>query len=299
MVAAVRSVDVRIVRLPAFSPVPERLPSGVYRTPKPHGVNPVEGSMTITQAQLASLIQSSGALSAFASAGDIAYDHPGVAAAGVGLIEGLTGEAATVATNTPGILAGTTASFLFKLDRARGVLNIHHRSRGYTDGDLADVGAAAIQPIALEQLARAGIRPQAGATIKVQALERKRVGSPTDVRRLAYKVFVDLRLSGLSVEGPRAVLSYFVDGSLHKIMVTWPEIHSDPDLLGGPLTPASAAAAAFALLSGHPLGSISTPLTVAPGMVVDGVRLRRALFLSGRLHNPDGDDRRGELIVPL
>jgi hypothetical protein len=273
--------------------------SGVYRTPKPHGSNPVVAPMTTTVAQLSSLISSSGALVPFAGANQVSYAHAGIAAADVGLIQTLTGEAATVTASSATALVGTTPSFAFDLHRARGVLDLHHRSRGYTDGNPTDIGAAAVRSIALQHLAALGITPESGAVVEVKPLERIRVGNPDDVRRLAYKVYAHLALHGLPVDGPSAVLSYYLDGSLHKVVVAWPPIRTDAAVLSPPITAQSAANAAFARLTGHPLGSIGTALSVAPGLIIDGDVLRRALFVRGRLANPGGDDRRGELIVPL
>ncbi|TMQ22855.1 MAG: hypothetical protein E6J90_11820 [Deltaproteobacteria bacterium] len=273
--------------------------AGVYRTPKPHGANPVAAPMTTTQAQLASQIMSTGALQAFAGLAQASYTHPGITGAGTGLIETLTGEHATVAESSPVVLAGTTASYRFAVHRARGVLELHHRSRGYLAGNPADIGTASVKAIALGHLAALGITPEAGATVEVRPLERSRVGDPGDVHRLAYKVYAHLTVHGVPVDGPSAILSYYVDGSLHKVVVAWPAIHTDAGVLGAPLTVTAAATAAFSKLTGHPLGSIGTPLTLTPGLVVDGDVLRRALFVRGRLANPGGDDRRGELIVPL
>ena len=273
--------------------------SGVYRTPKPQGASPVEAPMTITTAQLAAQITTSGALSAFAEANQINYSHAGIATAGAGAIAAITGETATITANTASQLIGTTPSYTFDLDRSRGVLSIHHRTRGFTDDNPADVGATAIMAIALEDLAVLGLTPQTGAAVDVKPLQRTRVGHPNDVRKLAYKVFVRLDLHGLGVDGPNAIFSYYLDGTLHKVVVAWPAIRTDPAVLSSPVTAPSAATAAIAKLTGHPLGSITTPLTIAPGLIVHGDVLRRALFVSGWLANPRGDDRRGELIIPL
>jgi hypothetical protein len=276
-----------------------RRKSGVYRTPRPQGGSPVVAPMSITGPQLAAQLDSSGVLSAFGVTAQIDYSHPGIASAGVPAIAALTEQAVTVTTNTSLLLAGTTPSYEFRLDRERGVLSLNHRTRNFTDGNPTDVGAAAITGIAVQDLALFGLQPSTGTLLDVRALERTRIGDPDDVHKLAYKVHVRLAPKGLPVAGPAAVFSYYLDGTLHKVVIGWPAIDTNPAQITGPLTGSSVAAAAMAKLTGHPLGSITTARTLAAGLVVYGATLRRALFVSGKLANPGGDPRRGELIVPL
>jgi hypothetical protein len=119
-------------------------------------------------------------------------------------------------------------------------------------------------------------------------------------RKLAYKAFVEFTFRGRRVEGPKAVLSYYLDGTLHKAALSRPTL-SPGAHVGGPVDLEFVVGRVEAELAGHALESQVPALEVREEYLIADGRLSPTLVFRGKLYSgmDDGSYRWGELVVPL
>lgn len=257
----------------------------------------VEGPMTIDSAGVGQLLAVGGVGPKLQAQAQLDYTSPAIVEQPGAKIEALTGEPILDAGLVDGDLVGVTPSYRFRVSTSGDQFLIRHRSRRFSDVPAsAVVPESAILQQATADLALLGVNLGAGQSLSVDRLMRAASTNPQQPEAVAYKVFVKLELNGRPVSGPKLVLSYYLDGELHKLSAHWPEIHSGP-----PAPPSSAAiqSQVFAALSTHPLGAESNPLTADAYLVVVGGQLRHVVAIEGLLDNGLGDGRYGELAVLL
>ena len=133
--------------------------------------------------------------------------------------------------------------------------------------------------------------------IKVSELRAIDSESPTAERRLAYKIFVESTLDGVRVEGPRAVLSYYLDGTLHKVRISRPELVQGT-YTQSPILLDVAEQKLQEVLSNHPLGKYPLEeISLRRNLIVENGILTPAVIAKGLLRSEIGSGRWGEAIV--
>ncbi len=236
----------------------------------------------------------------------LAYACPSITDQAELKVEAVTGEVVASSELIDGDVVGATASFDFRVSSSRDRLYIVDRAGPPGEPASAVVPEAVIEQQAVEDLAALQIPLGAGQALTVDQLMRAPSDDPSQAEPVAYKVFVELELEGHPVIGPRAVLSYGLDGALQKISARWPAVTgSDPAIL----VPWSGVEdAVYTALLTHPLGAETHALTARARLVVADGLVRQAVAVSGLLSAgpggvpPSMDDdtgRLGELMIPL
>lgn len=257
----------------------------------------VEGPVTITQPQLGQLFAAGAVGAKLQTQKTAGYVGESVTDSAAAKIATLTGESIQTQGQSGGEVRGTTDNYRFLVAPGRDQLLIQHASKLFSDVPAAQqVGETQILAAAQADLNAIGLSLGEGQTLKVDRLMRASSDDPDNPELAAYKVFVGLEIDGRPVEGPRAVLSYFTDGELHKVSASWPAI----DSAGGPGPLPSAGAilsAVYSKLAAHPLGAETNPIEADAGLTVDGGTLRHVVQVRGLLDNGDGQGRLGQLDV--
>lgn len=269
----------------------------------PAGPNPVEdegqdagveGPLTITPAGVSQLLASGGVELQLQQQALLGHVGPSITSQPEPKIEAVTGEPIIVSGMVEGELVGATASFEFRASPERDHLYIVNRSKHF-----GDVPAPAIVPAqVIEQQAQAdllalGISLDPAQTLVVDEMMRAPSSDPTQAEPVAYKVFVDLELGGHRVAGPRVILSYYLDGELHKVSARWPEVVGSAPSSLSPWS--NVEALVYGALATHPLGAETHPLSAEARLtIVDGF-LRQEVVIRGLLSaGPGGGPIFGE-----
>lgn len=157
-----------------------------------------------------------------------------------------------------------------------------------------------VQAKALQILHQMNIVDVDEESLEVRSLmvqENSEFGELHAPREIAYKIFVGRKIEGVKVLGSRIVLSFFLDGSLHKIHAHWPAfenknaIHVTKEMIQAKVNEA---------LGASPLQA-SKDLEVDAGFTIEDGKLRPAVVVSGTLENGivPGEGRQGVLEVRI
>ena len=278
-------------------PEPDPSPGGVQIEVTPDAG--VEGPLTINAGGVAELLAQGSVGADLEAQMQAAYVGPSVANQGKAKVEAVTGEPIEQLSQVDGEFVGQTASYSFRIAEGAEQLYIHHRWRVFSDvPPHAAVSEGVIAQQAGQDLALLGIPLPAKQQLRVDRLMRASSKAPGQPEAVAYKVFVGLELAGTPVVGPRLVLSYYLDGTLHKVAGHWPQI----DAAAGPPAPPPMPLVrdlVFSALKTHPLGAETHPRRAAAELSVVAGQLRHSVRVSGLLDNGMGGGRIGELEVLL
>lgn len=259
----------------------------------------VEGQVTITKPQLAELFSQAGVGSSLQQQSSAGYVGDAITDDAAAKIAQITGEPIESSQPSGAQTFGSTTSYRFRVDPTQNELSIRHKSKLFSDVPAsAVVGEAQILTQAQADLAILDVALGEGQSLEVSELMRASSTDPDHPNLAAYKVFVDLEIDGHPVLGPRLVLSYFLDGELHKVSATWPEI----DSASGPAplpSPGAILTAVYGKLAAHPLGAETNPLEAGAALTVDGGELHHVVLVQGLLDNGEGtgQGRMGQLDV--
>ncbi|MBK8255280.1 MAG: hypothetical protein IPK82_21795 [Polyangiaceae bacterium] len=273
-------------------------PSGAYRPRQVDVDNPVETPITVSIPKLTAALAEKRVLETLNAPNGEQYSHPGVAAMTVNTVESFMGEETRTRTkDEKGVLVGTTDNYEYRLDNALQTLEVRsHEQLFDSHPEDPNVTLETIRSTALRDLETLGVSNTPGLNLRVTHLMRRTYGENVN-EKVAYKVIVSLSVGGIEVEGPRAVLSYFMDGSLHKASLRWPTMS-----FSGHVTQLDSNKVLSRIhdeIKTHPLSGIQGPLSAVPTLVVDNGTLRQAVIVRGRLHGATGDSFISELIVAL
>lgn len=273
-------------------------PSGAYRPRQVDVENPVETPITVSIPKLSAALAEKRVLETLNAPNGEQYAHPGVAAMTVGTVESLMGEETRTRTkDEKGVLVGTTDNFEYRLDNALQTLEVRSHEQVFdSHPEDPNVTLDTIKSTALRDLETLGVPQTPGLNLRVTHLMRRTYGENVN-EKVAYKVMVSLSVAGIEVEGPRAVLSYFMDGSLHKASMRWPTMSFSGHV--SQLDSDKVLKRIHDEIQTHPLSGIQGPLTAVPTLVVDSGVLRQAVIVRGRLQGATGDSFISELIVAL
>ncbi|NVB42773.1 hypothetical protein G6O69_33435 [Pseudenhygromyxa sp. WMMC2535] len=257
----------------------------------------VEGPLTIDEQGVGSLLSAGGVGSDLLEQAEVSYTGAAITAKPAIKIEALTGEEIVDAESIDGEILGSTKNYSFRVDQSRNQMHVRHSWRAFDDVVAGtEVDEATILQTASADLQALGVSLGAGQVLSVDKLMRASSTNPQQPEVVAYKVFVNLELDGHPVLGPKLVLSYYLDGQLHKLSARWPAVNSGPPSLP---TAAAIQSQVFTALAAHPLGAETNPLSASAQLGVVSGQLRHVIMISGLLDNGEGSGRQGELDVIL
>ena len=243
--------------------------------------------LAVGPAQVEAMLQWSDIVTHLADLAELDYAHPGILDVAPRAVD----EILAAEDDDP-------ASFAVAFGES--TVDVVHKYRDFSDVDRGDeVSAVEIEAKARRQLACLGLDRFDLPEVRVRQLMRASSDEPNQPEALAFKVFADLMIDGVRVEGPRVSLSYYLDGGLHKLRVRWPEMTMDQNSTGQPWTLARLAPRVHRELAGHPLARVSGALDLSAGFSVREGRIVRMVSIRGMLEG-GGDSRRwGVLNVGL
>lgn len=134
---------------------------------------------------------------------------------------------------------------------------------------------------AMRDLERLGIGESVELDVRGDYLMVKDEDLPGTETPLLYVVKVRRLLNGIEVQGPRATLSYFLDGELRSAKVRWPSV--DPSTLGPAPAAAQVVQTALKKLGQSGIAAGKTKPTIHHKYVVTDGGLKRLLVLTGRI----------------
>ncbi len=192
----------------------------------------------------------------------------------------------------------TSRTYHISIDRVKSKINIRNRSRSYSDQHAQEyVGRNIIAEKARKDLALLGMQDVDNTDTQLTTLMRAEKDESTgrvQKQSIAYKVRITRKLNNMRVWGQRATLSYFLDGSLHKAALIWPDIRSKSYQLSKNYTKRELLGKVYRSLQQHPLGQIQN-LRAAAALVVKNGELRKVIQISGSLRGHQG--RKGPTSV--
>lgn len=242
---------------------------------------------TVSAVRVEAMLQWSGVVAQLGDLEELDYAHPGILDAAPRAIEQILADEDDEPSS-------------FSVTFGESAVDLVHKYRNFSDVIAgADVGTVEIEAKAREHLGRLGLDRFDLPELRVRQLMRASSDAPDAPQALAYKVFADLVIDGVPVEGPRVTLSYFLDGSLHKLRVRWPEMSMDSNSSRRPWTLQRILPRVQRELSQHPLAHISGPLDLAAAFMVREGRIVPVVSITGMLEGPDEARRWGVLNVAL
>jgi hypothetical protein len=259
----------------------------------------VEHARTITGDKVQQMMIEGAVMSTLQQQAGADYESPSLSAGAWDKIEAVTGEPVVSSATESGVMHGATGHYQFRVEPAKGVLHIARLERRLSEvAATAIVSEAAIAARAADDLEALEVPLGPGMQPQVRVLTVARSDTPTVAEPAAYKVFIDLTIDGHPVRGRRLVLSYYLDGMLHKVSGRWLQV----DAPAGPIPYPAAAQVRSKILAAlwdHPLGAITGPLRARAQLHVVAGQLRHLVAVEGLLANGAGSGRTGEIEVPL
>ena len=216
------------------------------------------------------------------------YAHPGLADAAPGAIQDILEQAG----DEPGHyqINSDDPATLFIVNRSRDFGAVQPGN---------EVSRTEIETSARQLLARLGIEEFDISELRVRRLMRATSDAPDSPQPMAYKVFGDLHIGNARVEGPKVLISYYLDGVLQKVRIHWPRMEMDPAFMGVNWTMERILPQVQAAVAAHPLGSIDGALRLNVAYALEAGLLRPVVTVTGMLSDGDGSGRWGILEIPV
>lgn len=187
-----------------------------------------------------------------------------------------------------------SGAFVMELDPVQGKLLALRRDERRPAAEEADMGA--LEVAARERVRALGIPDEEVVSVVTRRLlaqddtRETRAAAP---RLVAYKTFVMRGFGGVRVEGHRAVITHDPDGTLRKVLVSWPALAEAGHRLRTPMTlPEIEREVATRLTAlGRPQGRASLSWAQTPSVDENG-QVRLTLKVAARLPAVD----HGEIV---
>lgn len=282
----------------------QRFPLKVARRSSPSLYKPSAAEVTapvssVERGRIAELVASANIRGDLSKAAEVRYTHPGVTLARYpALLKSALGEQVVDATSVGSRTVGDTETFTFAIDEEKGTLVLRNRRRDLVDArPEIRVEASVVEHRARTLLRALDLRLPTGSPFEVRGLMREDSNKRGQPEKVAYKIFAGLRLDGFAVQGPRIVLSYFMDGELHGAFVRWPNMRATDK--SASLTEEQVVQRVKQRMMQHPLGAASESLEARVGFVAEAGEMRRVVLLTGMIDGADGARRWAELAVPM
>ena len=215
-----------------------------------------------------------------------------------------------------GIEKGATANYDLYYEKEKGRLVVRENRFLYSDfmePDYYQITESDIEELACHYLGLIGIGRIDDTEMDVRRLQRSsRIDTVMDQQYsevseypsietddIAFRVRIHRTINGERLEGQRATIGFFNDGSLQKVSLRWPTIAAKSYQLYFAETKTEISERVYNSLKNHPLGEIQE-LVYRTGLMLLNGEVRRVITVTGSLRGPGGiDSRKGELIIEI
>ena len=256
-----------------------------------------EEDTIVDGSHLAAMVENGDVLRALNEIESIEYEDSSFVTINAARIGDLLQE--TVAVEKKGTVTdGRSENYSFRMDSAKSVLFIRNEKRAL--GDYKEiVGKEEIRQKAMRDIQLLGIVDVGNLDILVTRIMRKKKGDLENAKPVLYKVKIRRLISGKKLYGQRLVLSYFLDGGLHKVLYRWPVIEKKMHCTSVLKTDEVVNSIKNGLLN-HPISKIPVErVSISVGLkVIDG-DIKRVIFVDGKMSNGMGGYTPSRLDITL